>query len=327
MSGRKSWIAISAPEASFGGGGTPLQKLEVINFSLPIQQGMIPDPSLYNARSRRALYQGGYYYRGTFTVRTNYEGNLELWRAILRGYASALVETGVRDHTIKEGALEPSYEIQASVGDLPVGKVFRYVGALLLAANTTWTAGNGPEGMGQTTFDVWSKDCTSDFTPTGTPAFPATLPVLHHEAITVDDGTADTGANLRVKSVGISFEQPNDEEDYFIGSKNPDKPSPTDFFVPKWRFTQVFLTRTAFEAAKNFTNGTPRLVFQHPTTIGASSKRELEIRSEKAVLETYESPVESYGKIIATAVWQAYYDPTDLSAIVMRFRNTESALP
>jgi hypothetical protein len=322
--GRESWIAIGK-ENSFGGGATPTQKLEVINFSVPPKIGMIPDPSLYSARSRRALYQGGLYFRGTFTVRLNYEGEMELFRAVLWGYANALVETGVRDHTFKEGTTPPSYEIQASIGDISAGKVFRYLGGRLLNFSLKWTAGNGAEGMGQATFDLWSKDCTSDYTPTGTPAFPAIFPVLHHQAVVVDDGTAD--GNLRLRSIELSFEAPHDEENFYVGAVNPDEPLPSDFVVPTWRLTQLFKTKTAFEAAKAFTNGSPLIKFQHPTTIGAASKREFQIRSEKANLKEWSSPIEGYGVIIATSTWEAYQDATDASAVVVSFRNTEAALP
>lgn len=326
MSGFKSWIAFGL-ESSFGSGATPTQKLEIINFNVPPKIGMIPDPSLYNARSRRALNQGSLYYRGTVTSRLNYEGMILPLRCVLWGYSSAVVETGVRDHTINEGTIAESLEIQASIGNLPTGKVFRFLGVRLLNFSTRWTAGNGPEGMGQITFDVWSKEAFSDYTPTGTPTFPAVLPVLHHQAITVDDGTADTGVNLRVRAIEFSLDAPHDEENMFMGSINPDEPSPSDFLVPTWRITQVFKTKTAFEAAKAFTNGSPRLVFQDPTTIGVSSKREFEIRSEQARLKEYSDPVEGYGAIIATATWEAFQDPTDASAVVLRFRTTEPALP
>lgn len=329
MAGRDSWFALSAPEASFGGGATPVTKLEVINFVLPPKPGLIPDPSLYTGRSRRALYQGGYYYRGNVTLRLNYEGNTELWRAVLRGYSSALVETGVRDHTVKEGSLEPSYEAQASVGNIPTGKVFKYVGVIFMNASLSLSPANGPEGMAQVNFDLWSKECTPDSTPTGTPAFPSPLPVLWRHALTIDDGTADAAASVRIKSITVTFDQPHDEEDFVIApsTPNPDRPEPTDFLTVRYRITQTFKTKTLFEAAKNFTNGSPNFVFQDPTTIGTTSKREFQVRSEKAVLEEYTPPVEGYGKIVTTAVWQAYQDPTDVSSVVMRFRNTESALP
>lgn len=326
MSGRKSWMAIGK-ESSFGGGATPTQKLEVINFSVPPRIGVIPDPSLYDARSRRALIQGSLHYRGTATVRLNYEGDLELFRGVLWGYSSAVVETGVRDHTIKEGTTPTSYEIQAKIGDVPAGKVFRFIGVRLLNFSLKWTAGDGPEAMGQATVDIWSKDMTTDYTPTGTPAFPAVLPVIHHQAITVDDGTADSGANLKVKSIELSFESPHEENNAVIGALNPEEPVGSDFVVPTWRITQIFKTKTAFDAARSFTDGSPRFVFQDPTTIGISSKREFELRSEKAKLREYSPPVESFGQIIATASWEAYNDPTDASAVVLRIRNTEAALP
>ena len=72
--------------------------------------------------------------------------------------------------------------------------------------------------------------------------------------------------------------------------------------------------------------GSPQLIFQHPTLIGSTSKREFEVRANKANLVEFSAPVEGYGVILSTATWEAWYDTGDTSAMVVRTKNALSAL-
>jgi hypothetical protein len=188
-------------------------------------------------------------------------------------------------------------------------------------------AGTGDDAMLRARFSVLGKDYISNQTPTAALAFPALFPVLYHQAITVDDGTADGAASIRVRSFEVSLENPHTEDRFYLSSLTMDEPVRQDFLTARWRIEQEFTTLTQWDAARAFTNGSPQFIFQHPTTIGAASKREFELRSNKAQLVEMSAPVSNYGILLSTATWEAYQDTGDASALVARFRNTEVALP
>jgi len=324
-------MQIGPKETTYGTYIAPTAKLEVFNFEATPEIGVIQDPSLYSQPSRRGLYQGGQFWRVRFTVRGNFDGCLELFRAVFGTYSNTLVDTPARDHFFKEGANLNSYSPEAIVGDVTTGKCFRVLGLKLTGVRVRGTAGLGNDAMLQFEFNGLAKDVQSNQTPTGALTFPAVLPILYHYSGNatgiVDDGTADTGVSLRVRSFEVSLEQPHTEDRSYLQSINIDEPMRSDFLVARWRLTQEFTTYTQFDAAKAFTVGSPKLVFAHPTTIGSTSKREFELRSNQANLVEYSNPVEGYGVILSTATWEAFFDATDASALVARFRNTESALP
>lgn len=330
--GHKSYLQTGPKETSYGTYVAPTQKLEMLpGWDLPLDPSVIPDPSLYGGVSPRALFAGPTIYQGSMPFRLNYEGLLELFRGVLPLYSSALVETGVRDHTFKEGPTLNSYSPELILGDVPAGKCFRVLGEKHPDLTIRGTAGTGDDAMLRAEFKMIVKNVLSNQTPTGSLVFPAVLPVIYHSddaaAAVVDDGTADAASSVRVRSFEMAYEQPHTaEERVYLGSKTIDEPLRNALVKCTWKLTQEFNTLTQFEAAKNFTEGSPRLLFQHPATIGVSSKREFEIRSNKANLLGWSAPIESYGIILSTATWQAFNDPTDASALVARFRNTESAL-
>lgn len=451
----------------------PTQRLEIINWNVVPVLGVIEDPSLFSAVSRRATYEGLTLFRGTFTVRANYEGLLELFRAAWGNYSSAQVETGVRDHSFREGATLNYLSFQASIGDTPTGKVFNVIGAKLIPTVTLrGTAGQGNDGMVQCEFSVLAADMIENSTtyainvignswslggtavtrssgsyitdgvkvgsvvsqvgfPEGTqvtavnsatsltvstaaiaagiaatvafsPPLPPILPVLFHQATIMDDGTVEGGliqatiASLtttsasavvtrgagsfltdgvavgqlvagtgittgttvlsvdsatqitlsavatasgtvsltfrsllvRVRSFEITLEQPHTaEERAYFGSDTIDEPLRQDFIKATMRFQQEFTTKTAWAAARAFGVGSPRVMFQHPTTIGAASKREIELQMNNATYRELSPPVEGYGVIICNTVMQGDFDPVNATALFLRVRNTEPALP
>jgi len=200
------------------------------------------------------------------------------------------------------------------------------VGSTVTGAN--FAAGAKVESVTSGTVLVMDRDCTngSALSGTFTLAYPAVFPVLFHQAITVDDGTPDTGANLRVRAIELTLEQPHAEDRFYFGAQNIDEPLRTDFLTARWRLTQEFTTIVQFDSARAFTAGSPKFVFRHPAAI-TNGFREFEIRSEKANLVEYSNPIEGYGVLISTATWEAWYDTTDVSALVARFRNDLVALP
>jgi len=324
--GHKSYIQFGPAESPYGTFRTPTQKLEIISWSVNPVVGTIPDGSLHSAVSRRALYQGGRLVKGTFLVRLNYEGLLELLRASWGSGSSVVVETGVRDHTFVEASALGGYSFEVCMGDIPTSKVQRFVGCKVSGLTIRGTAGTGNDAMLQAEFSIVGKTYTTDETPTAALSFPALLPVLFHQAVTTDDGTTDTPADNRLRSFEVSLENPLAEDRFYLGSLDIDEPLRTDFLAARWRFTQEFRTKTALDAAKAFTVGSPLLLFRHPTLIGAASYREFELSSGQANLIECSAPVDGYGILIMTTVWEAFYYATDLSALLCRVRNTEAAL-
>lgn len=326
--GHKSYLQIGPKESTYGTYIAPTSKLELISWDVEPDIGIIQDPSLYSQQSRRAIYQGAYLARGTFKVRLNYEGLLELFRGLFGTYPTpTVVETGVRDHFFKEGATLNSYSPEVIIGDVPTNKCFRLLGTKLISARIAGRAGQGVDAMLTAEFTVLAKDYISNQTPTGSLNFPALFPVLYHQGITMDDGTADAAASVRIRSFEVSLDQPHTDDRFYLGSVTIDEPVRQDFLTARWRFEQEFTTLTQWDAARAFTVGSPQLVFQHPTTIGVSSKREFELRSNKAQLVEMSAPVSDYGIVLSTATWEAFFDVTDSSALLARFRNTEAALP
>lgn len=322
--GSKSYIQIGTKEGTYGNFVTPTKKLEVVSWSIAPNIGVIPDPSLYSAQSRRSLYQGGLTYKGSFVLRLNYEGMLELFRGVFGTGSSTLVggETTVRDHVFKEGATLNTYSFEVILGDVPTNKCFRLLGAKLTGLNVKATASSGADGMLTAEFTVIAKDYMSDQTPTGSLSFPTAYPVLFHQASTIDDGTADAP---KVRSFEVSLDNPHVEDRFYLGSVNIDEPLRSDFLTARFRITEEFSTKTAFDAARGFSSGSPQLIFQG-ASIGSASKQEFELRMGSAKLVELSQPLEGPSIIIATLTWEGFYDASDLTALYARFRNTEAAL-
>lgn len=165
--GHKSYVQFGGREATYGTFVAPTQKLEIINWNITPTVGVINDTSLYGQPSKRALYQGGLLYRGTFLCRLNYEGFEELFRNAWGTYSNTIVTGTTRDHFFREGPTLTPMSIEVNLGDVPTaGKVFRLLGAKLTAMTIRGTAGSGNDGMLTVEFTVLAKDYVSDQTPT-----------------------------------------------------------------------------------------------------------------------------------------------------------------
>lgn len=166
--GLKSYVQF-AKEAIFGTQPTYIShpKLEIISENLTPQIGAIRDPSLSNNPSLRSLYEAGKLYRGTIVMRGSYDGMLELLRATVGTYSSAIVEADlVWDHTYKEIASPFSYSVEIIAGDVPTGKCFRLSGAKITSLTFRMTAGQGTDAMGQIEIGLIATDMQSDQTIT-----------------------------------------------------------------------------------------------------------------------------------------------------------------
>lgn len=379
------------------------RKSEMISEGFEIDVDTLTDPSLFNARAPRAVYQGRTQMQGPLEVRGNYEGAImKLFEGALGSVASAVVggETVVRDHTIKEGSTLPTYTIEMSKGNVPTSKVIRALGATVtslefnvgtgqdsfarvraqlqgtdLDPNTgTTPAGYDPTasfivgsgggssgspvittsgnfitsgvtvGMGVTGSGVGAGAVVISITSatsitvsvnnagavsgnlTFALDYPGLLPILGKQVVTLNNGvdswTYPSGAG-RVRSCKVTIENPLEERPY-LGSVQPDTPLPGDFYKVTWEFEEEYQTLKAYQAARLYTDTSPRIKLQDSATIGSTSKRELEIFSTSCRCK-YSNPIERYGVVLAKSTHQAYYNTTDASQIVVRFRNLDAA--
>jgi hypothetical protein len=333
--GRDSWFQMGK-ETTYGTYATPTgSRLEIISEGLEPDIGVIDDPSLYAGVSRRGIYEGGKLYRGPLVFRGTFEGQLEILRGIFGTYSNVLVETGVRDHTFKEGGTLASYSFDLNKGNIPATQVFRVLGAKFVPSTTFRIgAGQGVEAMLQVESQILAKDMLAGQAIGASLTFPSVLPILFHSdqqaGAIMDDGTADAVGVVRVRNVEVTYNQPHADDRFYMLSKNIDEPLRDDFAVAEWRIQQEFQTKTQFDLARTWAASgaepSPKLIIQHPTTIGAASKREFEIRSNKCQIVGYSNPVAGPGVIIATVTYRAFHDTTDVSALLVRVRNTEAAL-
>jgi len=313
--GHKSYLQMGV-ETTYGTAVAAAAKIEIISANADPNVGTIPDPSLFSARSRRALYQGGLFYEGAIKVRGNYGGGATggLGR-LIKAALGAVATTGAGPftHTYKEetgAAQPPSLTLELGEGDIPTTKVKRVIGTTITGMTVAGTAGQGEDAMLQFTFPFVAKTITTNFTPTAALAFPTISPMLFHQSGAVtDDGSGDTQANQRVRSFELTLVNNYALDRFYFGSLTPDQPLRNDFLSARWRFTSEFADILAVARAGAFTTTTPKV----KVVSGADS---FELRSNSAKIVEYGNPVEGYGIILMNMVHEAFYDPTDLSALV-----------
>lgn len=321
-----SYIQIGK-ETTFNTAAVATSKLEIIDWNVQPVIGVIRDPSLYGGVSQRAIYQGSRYWKGTFKVRLNFEGQLELFRGALGTYASTVVETSVRDHKFTEGATLNSYTIEAALGNIPNGKCFRMTGATFTGVTLAGSATGGADENVIATFSVVAPDMQSAITPTAALNFPAVLNVPFNLGVTWNDGVTSDGTN-RVRSWEYVIENMMDEKRLYVGSLTPDQALRNNFLKTTFKFVEEFATVQLFNAARNFTAGAPQLVMRGTTTIGSTSFREFEVHLNNANLVKQDTPVQGYGIMLASSEWEGSRDAaTDLSTPFIRFRSLDAALP
>lgn len=321
--GHKSYFQIGA-ESTHGTGVAATAKLEMISCGIKPILASIPDPSLYDSRSPRSIIQGPYLFRGPIVVRLNFEGMIRLFEMAFGSLTTTTPETGVRDHTFKEAATLPSKTLEVVRGNIPAGQCEDFVGCKCDKMTIRGSAEQGPGWLITGEFDILAKDKLTGQTP-ATLSFPPIFPVKMDQLITIDDGTADAPTEVKLKSFEVTLENRLIADDLQGGSLTADEPVPGELLVASFSVTKKFRTKTLADAAKAATTGSPQFVFQHPTTIGSTSKREFELRMGTATLDDYDDPVNGYGHVLQTARWIAAKDVTDASALVARFRNTETA--
>lgn len=176
--GRFSKLRI-APEATFGTnpvGAFFGRQFEIIRCRVDPVKGEIPDPSLNNSVGRRAVFGGGILYRGSFLIRTNYQGLQLLFQWVFRRapiYTSVTADRSW-DAVFKDSDSELavySMAIWMGQGNIPATQGQRLNGAICTRLLWRTVAGQGPDAMFQCEFDVLAKQLTTGI------AEPATAPI------------------------------------------------------------------------------------------------------------------------------------------------------
>lgn len=322
--GHKSYLAYGR-EANWGTLATITHKTEVISANFTPSIGVIRDPSLYDAVSRRGLYKGGQLWRFSFVTRGNYAGIMLLidgvfGTATFGANGGATTGSGPYTHTFKEGANLNSYSMEF-VQDVPSGKGFIVQGAIITGLVIRGVAGQGDDAMLQFEWTGLAKDMISNDDPTVLANYPPVLPILYHQGTTVDTGllATETAANIRLRNFEFKLENPVHDDRFYVGAVNIDQPIRSNFIAPTWRFTTEFVTRDMYDAARAFGAVTPKLIFSDGTN-------SFQIRTNSAVITEFSAPVENYGITLATVSAEAFRDPTDLSAAVCVMVNNQATI-
>ena len=284
-----------ARETTWGDSATcpnPEYTLEIISSSITPELGMIEDPSLNDAVSRRNLYRGGQLARGNIVLRGNYEGLEELLYAATGTYAySSSV------HTFTEGAIPPSLVLWIKAGGVQKNAAdayFRYLGAVVTSLTLRATAGTGTDKSAEIVN-------VSNFSSVGN-ATPDVRPMLFHTAA-VDNGV-DTPTTTRVRSFEFKIENQMAEDRFYFGSENIDQPLRSNFLTTSLQMTQEFFNAESFDAGIDFSDCDVSATF----TEASPGLGEMYIHIPSAKLQSWSTPVEGYGILISTINYIGYYN-------------------
>jgi len=328
--GHKGYVQLGE-ESTYGTAIAATHKLAVLNSDIKLEAPPIPDQLLGGTRWGRTVAQGTKRARGTISTHLTFDGLLAILRGAFGTYTQTTVETGVRDHLFKIGATLKSFTVQEILGDVSVGTCFRSTGMKIDKLTLRGTAGQGVESIVGMELGVLGQDRLSNQTPTGSLAFPPYFPVQFNAGMTtVDDGTADAAVDVRVRSFEFTLENMLTDDRFYGSGPAIDEPVPGDKLKATMKFQQEFQTRTEFDAYRALTVGSPKLIFQHPATIGSTSKREFEIRMNQAFLEEDPTPpLDGPGVLIANSTWVGFFDGvdgTEATPVAIRVRSTDAAL-
>lgn len=296
-------------------------QMEVIENTIELQADKIDDPSLSGLQSHRDVIEAGNKAAGSLKFRANYDGQLPLLRALMGGYSMTPVsgDTSAHDHVFIEGDRR-SLSLRDYRG---VNLGTRHVpGTVITKAELSFVQ----KQIGTMSLDVIGKDVIDGQGLTSSLNFPSVLPVkFQHLTGSAVDGSGDS-APLNVTGVKLTIMRLHDEF-WDLGSLAMQEPVQSDFFTPEWEITYRMKSMSTFQKLRAGTAGALLFMFQDPTTIGTSSKREFEISSAAAKCVSFSDPIQGYGQVIATAKWRAYYDAGTATSLKIRVRNLEAALP
>jgi hypothetical protein len=302
---------------------TPAYSLEIISSSITPELGMIEDPSLNDAVSRRNLYRGGQLARGNIVLRGNYAGLEELLYA-----ATGTYSFNTSTHTFKEGALPPSLCLWIKAGGVQKTSsdaYFKYRGAVVTSLTLRATAGTGADAMLQAEFQFICKSAEIVVAPSlsSLAEMPDPRPLLFHTAAVVpeDEGGA-LGTTVRTRSFEFKLENQMAEDRFYFGSENIDRPIRNNFLNTSLQLTQEFYDDETFQAGIDFSNCSVTATFSE----AAPETGELVISIPSAKLQSWSTPVEGYGILISTVNYIGYLDADAGSSYTIELTNDADEL-
>ena len=284
---------------------TPRYSVEIISSSITPELGMIEDPSLNDAVSRRNLYRGGPLARGNIVLRGNYEGLEELLFAATGDYdyASSV-------HTFREAPLPPSLVLWIKAGGVQKDAqdaYFRYLGAVVTSLTLRATAGTGADAMLQAEFQFICKsaEIVNVASMPSLETAPDVRPMLFHTASVVPEGeSGPLGTTVRTRSFEFKLENQMAEDRFYFGSENIDRPIRNNFLNTSMQLTQEFYDAETFDAGIGFEDCAVTTTFDE----GTAGVGNLVISIPSAKLQSWSTPVEGYGILISTVNYIGYYD-------------------
>jgi hypothetical protein len=321
--GLNSYIQFGRETATYGTDAAATHKLEILSEDMAPVIAAIRDPSLYNARSRRGVFQGPFRAAGKVKMRANYEGLSMLLDWFFgtatfgsQGGTDGSATNGIYPHTFAEKAVLNSYTLEVIKGGLPASKCYQFVGTKCNGMTFSVQAAVGDAAMMTVELDLMAKDVTSNVDPTGALVLPPITPVLYHQCITasIKDGSNET-TNARITALEISLSNNLDPDSFYLGSLTADETLPIDFMTAKWKFTAKYLDKTVWDLARTFTAATGtelQMSFNDARTPGV---RTLIFHSKYGFLTAVGAPTTGPGYILQDYEYEPIYDATDVGCI------------
>lgn len=304
--------------------------VELISADINPRLSVIEDPSLSaSQRSRRFIGQGGQFVEWSVKVRVGYEGMLSLFRMYWPAYTNATVDT-IRDHTFKEGVSLLSWTMDFSWGNLPASKVTRLLGSYCTGFRISGQAGSGEGAMLVLELSGVAQSVTPNTTPMTGGTFPTPFGVIYHQQLRTTgnfkDGSGDAVDAIQLRSFEVASQAPHDAQRFLFGQLNAAQPVPNGFLDLTMNFEEEWQGTSLMAACLANTPTALKLFFQHPTTIGTVSKRELQIDVTSPTAAEFGTAVAGFGVITQRGGFRAQYSATDASLAVIRVRSTEAAM-
>ena len=310
-------------EATFNTPVAATSRFDAASISVEPVIGEIPDESFNGNLSAPASSQGAIFYRATVKTRFDYTQQLMLLDSVF-GTATFGSNGGVTTgsnpytHVFTEKSLLNSHSFEFIEGR--TGKATRLYGAKLVGFKVDVTAGVGESAKAMVEWKILARSLSTDFTPTAALSAPTPNPLLFHEIATMDDGTADASADVKVRQLSVSMDLKASEDRFYMGSVGFDEPIRDGYLDVRWSLTKEYQTKTMLDAAIAYTSGSPKVVF------GASTSKRVTLESGTAKLLNYGNPVNGPSIVLQTAEWKAFYNASDTGALKVTVEDAVSAI-
>jgi hypothetical protein len=337
--GHKSTLQI-CKEASYGvAPAAAIARYDIANFKWSANQSAIECPNMNSAgASTRGIIPGPMSITGSFDLCLGFGGTAaimgdeELWRWLMSTYTSALAggETLVTDHTYKEANQQLSYTFDLSLGNIPTGKVTQFNGVYCTGWNFSVES-----GLIILSASIAASAVTENKTPmTGSLTSGNTAVISHHGHLLITTGNIKDGSGLDtaivLRRLAVKVEYPHDTGRNYAGTVWNDSPVRNGPMTARIEGQLQWDAASYIMQAKLLTNapvaGGLKFLWQHPTTIGSTSKREFEIIALSPVAGGFDVAMDGPGVIVQNFAWALAYDTTDTSCMTIRKRTLHAAL-